>query len=181
MAKILYLLVTLVTCQMTAFANQTISDYSDVSTLLNLSKGNSLWTSLLKNCTKPTMKCIQDNLYNYIENTLNNHQDLQITSFLKLKRNDNEWHDDTHLDNEISKSHGSFDQMSKFFKNKSANFFMTHDLEFKLPHTFFEGSTLKIVPRSLQDDGALVKMEIVPRQNTNLGEGRIFFKKISKW
>lgn len=180
MAKILYLLVTLVTCQMTALANQTISDYNDVSTLLNLSKGNSLWTSLLTNCTKPTMECIEDNLYKYIQDTLNNHQDLQITSFLKLKRNDNAWSNDTNLDNEIPESRGSLDQMSKSFQNKSANFFMTHDLELKLPHTFFEGSTLKIAPRSLQDDGALVKMEIVPRQSTNLGEGRIFFKKISK-
>lgn len=176
MAKILYLLVTLTTCQIsTVFTNHTISDSSDSSTLLNLSKGNSLWTSLLTNCTKPTTECIENNLYNYIQNTLDNHQDLEITSFLKLKRNDYAWNNNT-----SPETRGSLAEMSKSFQNKTANFFMTHDLELRLPKAFFEGSTLKISPRSLQNDDALVKMEVVPRQDTNLGEGRIFFKKISK-
>lgn len=59
---------------------------------------------------------------------------------------------------------------------------MTHNLELKMPEMFFEGATFKISPRSIEGDGALVKLELIPKDIADTAEsGRIFLKKISKF
>lgn len=65
---------------------------------------------------------------------------------------------------------------------------MTHDVEFKLPEMMFDGAKFKISPRSIEGNGALVKIEFLPRVDkrslqldTNTASPRLLFKKISKF
>lgn len=59
---------------------------------------------------------------------------------------------------------------------------MTHDLELKMPEMLFDGATFRVTPRGFEGDGALVKLEMIPKEiDENRPTGRIFFKKISKF
>lgn len=71
------------------------------------------------------------------------------------------------------------EEVTDVLYDKGVNFMLTHDMKLTLPETFFHGSTLKISPRALTKTGALVHIELEPKVQEN-GEGRIFFKKISK-
>lgn len=86
----------------------------------------------------------------------------------------------------ISKSIFSLDspleEVTDSLYGKFRNFMMTHNLELKLPDMFFDGATFKISPRSIEGDGALVKLEFIPKDLADtIGSGRIFLKKISKF
>lgn len=61
--------------------------------------------------------------------------------------------------------------------DKGVKFLVTHDMKLTLPEIFFNGATLKISPRALTKTGALVHIDLEPKE---VGEGRLFFKKISK-
>lgn len=54
---------------------------------------------------------------------------------------------------------------------------MTHDLDLKMPEMLFDSSTFRISPRSIEGNGAIVKIEFLPKEQ---GDGRLFFKKISE-
>lgn len=56
---------------------------------------------------------------------------------------------------------------------------MTHDMRLTLPDMMFDGATLKVSPRALTRTGALVHIDLEPRE-TEVGQGRIFFQKISE-
>lgn len=75
---------------------------------------------------------------------------------------------------------------------KGVNFMMTHDVELKMPVMMFDGATFKVSPRSIEGNGVIVKLEFISPQEiearaVNLNalrikpQGRIFFKKISKF
>lgn len=68
--------------------------------------------------------------------------------------------------------------------DKTRKFAMTHDIQFKLPQTMFDGAILRISPRSFEGNGALVKIELEPDTRSlqeRHGSGRTFvLKKISK-
>lgn len=61
---------------------------------------------------------------------------------------------------------------------------MTHNMELKLPDMFFDGATFKVSPRKFEGNGALLKVEFIPKSLVEArsieGTGRILFKKISK-
>ncbi|CAB3222914.1 unnamed protein product [Arctia plantaginis] len=63
--------------------------------------------------------------------------------------------------------------------DKSVKFLVTHDMKVTLPETFFQGSTLKISPRALTKTGALVHIELEPKEMQE--NGRLFFHKIKKY
>ncbi|XP_063919197.1 uncharacterized protein LOC135134447 [Zophobas morio] len=147
---------------------------------LNLASGNSLWTSLLKNCPQPTMACVEKNMYDYLRDTFSHPDDLSVTSFLKFARNDVKYDHVEQDDDEAEEEPASaFEAMSRSLHGRSVNFLMNHDMEVKLPESMFDGSTLKVSPRGFEGSGALVKIELVPRQ-VEVAEGRIF-KKIKKF
>lgn len=59
---------------------------------------------------------------------------------------------------------------------------MTHNLELKMPEILFDGATFRITPRAFEGEGALIKLEMIPKElDENQGTGRILFKKISKF
>lgn len=64
---------------------------------------------------------------------------------------------------------------------KWRSFMMTHNVELKMPDMIFDGATFRITPRAFEGDGALVKLEMIPRslEEARTG-GRFLLKKISK-
>lgn len=58
---------------------------------------------------------------------------------------------------------------------------MTHNVELKMPDMIFDGATFRITPRAFEGDGALIKLEVIPRalDEARTG-GRFLLKKISK-
>lgn len=64
--------------------------------------------------------------------------------------------------------------------NKGVKFLMEHDLKLTLPELFFHGTTLKVSPRALTKTGALVHIDLEPKED-DVGQGRIFFHKISMY
>lgn len=71
--------------------------------------------------------------------------------------------------------------MTDALYGKARSFMMTHNLELKLPEMLFDGATFRITPRSFEGDGALVKLEMIPKGlEENQPTGRFLLKKISK-
>lgn len=65
---------------------------------------------------------------------------------------------------------------------KWRSFMMTHNLEMKMPDMVFDGATFRVTPRGFDGDGAIVKLEMIPKEfEENQPTGRLLFKKISKF
>ncbi|EFA10563.1 uncharacterized protein Osi17 [Tribolium castaneum] len=160
-----------------ATSNVTIDEIPE--TYLNLSAGNSLWTALLKNCRQPTMACVEKTVYEYLKRTVETREDLHVVPFVKMKRNQVDY--DRISGPEIGdwdeeEPESSLEAMSRDLHGKSVKFLMTHDMEVQLPETMFQGSVLKISPRAFEGNGALVKLEIQPKEVQGIAEGRLFKK-----
>lgn len=41
---------------------------------------------------------------------------------------------------------------------------MTHDVEVQLPEIMFNGATFRISPRSIEGNGVIAKLELIPKQ-----------------
>lgn len=66
---------------------------------------------------------------------------------------------------------------------KWRSFMMTHNLEMKMPEIMFDGATFRVTPRGFDGDGALIKLEVIPKALEEVQpEARLFGlkKKISK-
>lgn len=152
----------------------------------NVTEDGSLWSSLIRNCKRPTLSCIQDSFYKYVDDGITSSDDIDVGGFMKLSRNS------VVLENTINStideksfgksSDGPLGDMAKTLRSKMMKFMMSHDIKLQLPETFFDGAIFKISPRSINEDGALVNLDILPNPvwNSN-GEGRIFLKKLSKF
>lgn len=87
----------------------------------------------------------------------------------------------THFSFFFFNTESPIEEVTDALYDKGVGFMMTHDVELKLPDMLFDGAVLKISPRSLEGSGALVHLDLQPRTEVNEnGQGRIFFKKISK-
>lgn len=151
----------------------------------NVSENVPFWTTIVQGCNgKLTMECIRTNIFNYMKKVLEHNSDVQFTSFMKFARNENNYTEPNQFngDQNVTMENGySLEEASRSLHDTTIKFLMTHDLELELPDYFFEGTILKFSPRSLEQNGALVKFEFVPNERRDLddvGEGRIFFKKI---
>ncbi|XP_043266916.1 uncharacterized protein Osi17 [Venturia canescens] len=70
------------------------------------------------------------------------------------------------------------EEITSALRNKTVKFLSTRDYELQLPDFIFEGSTIKISPREIDDNGALFRVDFGQRGLQS--EGRIF-KKIKKF
>lgn len=76
------------------------------------------------------------------------------------------------------------EEVTDALAGKFNSFMMTHNMDLKLPETFFDGATFRVTPRKFEGNGALVKVEFIPRtlvEARGHGTGRILFKKISEF
>ncbi|XP_055698523.1 uncharacterized protein LOC129798988 isoform X2 [Phlebotomus papatasi] len=161
------------------------------------SVGNELWDGLLRDCLrKPTFSCFQKNVFNYLDGALAL-ADVNVTQNFAFLRNgvdyehiSKEANDQERSENEISDTddeeeprlaESPIEEVTNALYGKGVKFMMTHDVQMKMPEMFFDGATLKISPRSFEGNGALVKLELVPRTDLEPRDtGRIFFKHIKK-
>lgn len=74
------------------------------------------------------------------------------------------------------------EEVTDALSGKGVNFLMTHDIELKMPDMMFDGATFRISPRSIEGNGALVKLELIPKAIAQVKEntGRILFKPLKK-
>ncbi|XP_017891511.1 uncharacterized protein LOC108631853 [Ceratina calcarata] len=71
------------------------------------------------------------------------------------------------------------EEVTNAFRKRAVKFLATRDYEIQLPDFYFEGATIKISPREVDENGALVRLDFGERAVQS--EGRIFFKKIRKF
>ncbi|KAF7279545.1 hypothetical protein GWI33_007064 [Rhynchophorus ferrugineus] len=166
-----------------------------VDTLVNLTANNELWTMMLKDCQKPSLTCVQNNMYKYLRKTLDESDDIQFTSYLRFTKNhldydniqrslDLDSNSTDHQDDDPYEDESPIESMSRSLQDNAARFLMTHDVELSLPDTLFPNSVLKISPRGFQNQGTLLNVQIVPEDIPtdvdNVGESRTI-KKIQKF
>ncbi|XP_047036100.1 uncharacterized protein LOC124641891 [Helicoverpa zea] len=180
--------------------------FSDVYQNGTFRTGNVLWDNILNKCTaKPTVSCLQKNVYSYLDDRLGMNGDVEVTSGVCFKKNSvdiNKYSKEANTiyltgnkdddkgryleeENEIedTEPESPFEEITDALYDKSVKFLVTHDMKLTLPDTFFQGATLRVSPRALTKTGALVHIELEPKvevQERN-GEGRLFFKKIKKY
>ena len=79
------------------------------------------------------------------------------------------------------------EEVTNSLNKKFKDFLMTHNLELKMPDMLFDGATFRVSPKSFEGDGALVKLELVPKvpkiteRTLEKNTPRILFKKISEY
>ena len=69
------------------------------------------------------------------------------------------------------------EEITSALRDKTVKFLATRDYQVQLPEFFFEGSTVKISPREIDENGALIRVDFGQRALTN--QGRLF-KRLSK-
>lgn len=69
------------------------------------------------------------------------------------------------------------EEVTTALHDKAIKFLATRDYEVQLPSFFFEGATIKLSPKEVDEDGALIRVDF--KQKAITEQGRIF-KKISK-
>lgn len=156
--------------------------------------GNDLWDGIIRDCyVHPSTPCFQKKVHSFLDKVLET-RDLNITGRLSFLRNKvrfadvtNVSHGDGHandFDTEAlneSRSESAIEEVTSSLHGKAVKFMMTHDVELRLPSFLFDDAVLRISPRSLEGNGALVKVEFVPKQVAEArDESRIFKKKILK-
>lgn len=71
------------------------------------------------------------------------------------------------------------EEVTNALYGKSIKFAMTHDIELKLPEMMFDGATFRISPKSIEGNGIIAKLELIPRQQAEARlAGKIIMKKI---
>lgn len=153
----------------------------------NAPLSDALWGTILRGCKRPTLSCIQNNVYSYLYDSFDYPKDVDF-GFLTLTKNAVEYvepkveivqaaSNETNLESDAR----AMEDFPGVLRERMVKFLMTHDVELQLPDVFFDGGVFRISPRSFDGDGTLVKLDILRGdvKNPN-GEGRIFLKKLSK-
>lgn len=168
--------------------------------------GNELWHGLFRDCNKRvTFSCIQKNAYTYLDNAFIEKDNITIFDGLILTKNNitydtcsktenrndvrenlvdvdtNDCEDET---TEKIKTQGRMfdiksplEEITNALRQKTMKFLSTRNYEIQLPQFFFEGATMKISPREVDENGALLRIDF--GTDGIQEQGRIF-KKISK-
>lgn len=177
--------------------------FSDVYNNGTFRTGNELWDNILNKCsTSPSVSCLQKNMYTFIDDKLGINGDVEVTSGVCFKKNNvdiNKYSKDANTiyltgnkddedkqryneeDNEIEdeEPESPLEEVTNALYDKSVNFLVTHDMKVTLPETIFQGATFKVSPRALTKTGALVHIELEPKETNETG--RLFFHKIKKY
>ncbi|XP_034837329.1 uncharacterized protein Osi17 isoform X1 [Maniola hyperantus] len=179
--------------------------FSDVYQNGTFRTGNNLWDNILNKCSlKPSVSCLQKNFYSYLDDSLDFNGDISVAGGVSFKKNNVDMKKYSKEANIIyltgSKNNGEhartfeeeneirddeepetpFEEVTDALYSKGMKFLMTHDMSLTLPEMLFDGATLKVSPRALTKNGALVHIDLEPKKNA-VGEGRIFFHKIKKY
>ncbi|XP_058978766.1 uncharacterized protein LOC101891327 isoform X2 [Musca domestica] len=73
------------------------------------------------------------------------------------------------------------EEVTNALYGKSIKFAMTHNIELKLPEMMFDGATFRISPKSIEGNGVIAKLELIPKQKSEARlAGKILMKKLQK-
>ncbi|SPP80194.1 uncharacterized protein LOC117583428 isoform X2 [Drosophila guanche] len=171
------------------------------SVLLRLARrfasGNELWDGIIRDCyLRPDISCFQKNVFSYLNEALDV-QDVNVTQRLKFFKNQVQYEAEKqeqqqqqqHNANEIpnraraaNPAETPIEEVTTALYGKSIKFAMTHDLEVDLPEVMFNGATFRISPRSIEGNGIIAKLELIPKQVVKARlAGMIIQKKIQKF
>ncbi|KAJ0170864.1 hypothetical protein K1T71_013636 [Dendrolimus kikuchii] len=157
--------------------------------------GNVLWDNILNQCTvTPSVSCLQKNVYSYIDEKLELNGDVEVGGGMCFNKNNvdiNKYSKEANIiyitgskgseeekqryldeENEIKdefEPESPFEEISDALYEKSVKFLVTHDMKLKMPDYFFEGATLKVSPRALTKTGALLHVELLPKEDDTTG------------
>lgn len=71
------------------------------------------------------------------------------------------------------------EEVTNALYGKSIKFAMTHNIELKLPEMMFDGATFRISPKSIEGNGVIAKLELIPKQKSEARlAGKILMKKL---
>lgn len=74
------------------------------------------------------------------------------------------------------------EEVTNALYGKSIKFAMTHNIELKLPEMMFDGATFRISPKSIEGNGVIAKLELIPKQNNEARlAGKFLMKKIREY
>jgi len=154
-----------------------------------------------------TFSCIQKNAYTYLDNVFIERDNITVFDGLTLTKNNMTYDtcrrtegrndvrenlvDDIGADDDCEKKTAKETQGRKFadepespleeitnaLRRKAVKFLSTRNYELQLPQFFFQGATVMISPREIDENGALLRVDF---GNRDVEEGRILFKKISE-
>ncbi|XP_050460783.1 uncharacterized protein LOC126856375 isoform X1 [Cataglyphis hispanica] len=172
--------------------------------------GNELWHGLFRDCDKRvTFSCIQKNAYTYLDNAFIERDNITVFDGLILTRNNVTYDtcpktenpsdvrenlvDDVDTDDCENKTaeeereqgrkfgdESPLEEITNALRQKTVKFLSTRNYEIQLPQFFFHGATVKISPREIDENGALLRVDFADQEIAQ-EEGRIFFKKIKKF
>ncbi|BFF92987.1 uncharacterized protein DMAD_10924 [Drosophila madeirensis] len=172
------------------------------SVLLRLARrfasGNELWDGIIRDCyLRPDISCFQKNVFSYLNEALDV-QDVNVTQRLKFFKNQVQYEADKQEQEQEQQQHNAneipnraraanpaetpIEEVTTALYGKSIKFAMTHDLEVDLPEVMFNGATFRISPRSIEGNGIIAKLELIPKQVVKARlAGMIIQKKIQKF
>lgn len=150
--------------------------------------------------------CIQKNAYSYLDSTFVERGNITVFEGLTLTKNNLDYRtcrrkddqdtlnenlvEDSSKDDcteeesdeegekgrEIDEEQSPLEEVTNVLRKKAVKFLATRDYEIQLPEVFFESAAVKISPKEVDENGALVRVDFGQRGLS--GQGRIF-KKIS--
>ncbi|CAL1685964.1 unnamed protein product [Lasius platythorax] len=157
-----------------------------------------------------TFSCIQKNAYTYLDNAFIERDNITVFDGLTLTRNNVTYDrcpkrenpndirenlvDDIDTndcdkktaeeakeqDRKFGNEPSPLEEITNALRQKTMKFLSTRNYQIQLPQFFFEGTTIKISPREIDENGALLRVDF-GNQEVAQQEGRIFFKKIKKF
>lgn len=187
------------------FSTEKLGLYAKILKFNTLNEtGNELWHGLFRDCNKRvTFSCIQKNAYTYLDNAFIERDNITIFDGLILTKNNvtydtcpkTENRNDVHenlvdvddCENKAAEEaktqdrnfgdESPLEEITNALRRKTVKFLSTRNYEIQLPQFFFESATMKISPREIDENGALLRVDFGTKGVQE--QGRIF-KKISK-
>lgn len=166
---------------------------------------NQLWAGILKDCSnKLSFSCIQKNAYSYLDDSLVDKDNITVFDGFVLRKNNLVYDSCTKnckdnlsenlirnsnnqepitedIENEkkfYDETKSPLEEITEALREKSVKFLSTRDYEIELPTFMFDNSRIKISPREIDENGALVRIDFGERNIEP--QGRLF-KKIRKF
>lgn len=112
-------------------------------------------------------------------NLKENYQDSMDENLVdgSIKDDCNEEESEEERDRQFDEKQSPLEEVTDALRKRTVKFLATRDYEVQLPDFFFEGATIKLSPREVDENGALVRVDF--GQSGVENQGRLFFKKIS--
>ncbi|KAJ8684364.1 hypothetical protein QAD02_020156 [Eretmocerus hayati] len=184
-----------------------LRNYTDFLGLTDRNNTNELWQGIIRDCRqKVTFSCIQKNAYSYLDRTFIDHDNITVFNGFSLTRNNLDYDgcnkeeirdnlvDDATGSSETKKSERTSDtddseedenlspleEITHALRKKAIKFLATRDYQIQLPESIGGGSGLRVSPREIDENGALIRIDFNHREIEESRQNGRLFGKIKK-